>query len=172
MEYTVGGDIVSFTRALFGLTAVAALCISSLNSPVTAQQKKETGGKEPKYQKIVPKVVKFSQLAETKGYRELTEAPKDFPIPVYQGRFAGGSERTSDLGKTSSVQIVAPDNVERVIDWYRSALKGAGWRLQESIPTGAGAANITGYKTGMLCRVGLRGTASQTDITLSVTKKM
>lgn len=163
---------MSFTRALFGLSAAAALVVSSSNAPVSAQQKKESGDKQPKYQKIVPKVVKFSQLAQTKSFRELSEAPRDFPIPVYQGRFAGGSEKTSDLGKTSSLQIVAPDNVERVIEWYRSSLKAAGWRLQESIPSGAGAANITGYKTGMLCRVGLRGTASQTDITLSVTKKM
>lgn len=162
----------------FGLTRRAAyfgIALSFLAmaaQPSIAQQQKGKETEKPKYQKVVPKAAKWSELSKDISHSELTEPPRDFPIPVYSGRFSYGYSRTSGVGSTTSLQISSTDNIESILSWYRSGLKAAGWQLQEGMPGGQGVGNITGYKTGMLCRVELRTTGKGTEIHLSVSKKI
>lgn len=136
-----------------------------------AQQQKGKPDEKPKYQKIKPKTDKWSELSKDTSHTELSSPPPNFPIPVYSGRFAYGYSRTCGVGSSTSLDITSTDNVESIMNWYRSGLKAAGWQLQEGMPGGQGVGNITGYKTGMLCRVEARAAGKGTNIHLSVSKK-
>ena len=140
--------------------------------PGMTQQEKGKPGEKPKYQKIKPKTDKWSELSKDTSHTELTAPPTNFPIPVYSGRFTYGYSRTCGVGSNTSLDISSTDNVESVMNWYRSGLKAAGWQLQEGMPGGQGVGNITGYKTGMLCRVEVRSSGKGSNIHLSVSKKM
>ncbi len=158
-----------FTKQMACIGMAISILGMAAQSGIAQQQGKP--GEKPKYQKIKPKTGNWCDLAKDTSRSELSAPPANFPIPAYSGRFMGGYSRTCGLGSNTSVDIASTDNIDSVLNWYRSGLKTAGWQLQEGMPGGVGVGNISGYKDGMTCRVVLRSAGKGTNIHLSVTKK-
>lgn len=111
----------SDTKGKLILLAMAALCAVSFNLPAVAADAQSAQDND------VPK-----DTPGRKFHKEEVQIPG---VPHYTGKatYVGGTEFIKGPGKSSYTQVWRAEEEPRVVaEWYRTALKNAGWNVTPS----------------------------------------
>jgi len=112
----------------------------------------------------------LSEKIKNTSQSELTGIPPGFPLPVYPGKFTGGTERHNGIGKFIDLHIQNEAKPADVNSWYLQALKSGGWKINQKMPKRAGRyGTVNGYKEGRTARVMVAANGKGgCDVTLSL----
>lgn len=153
-------SFLSFFSRYLLVGVVVVLSIPSANSQ---QQARQQGQPPSKRNPKIPREYKpwkwrpgsYEELHSPTAQQTLAMVPAGCAAPVYgAAQFTSGQTYLDAFGKHTVMVLSSNDGYTNVAQWYKGALKGAGWQLRESAPLpGTSTQTFTGYKTGKYCRV-------------------